>query len=49
MVVTHDTEMAKAYADKIVALENGRIAFDGSSIDYKDLFFGIFQKQYIGY
>jgi ABC-type phosphate/phosphonate transport system ATPase subunit len=41
--------MPKAYADKIVALENGRIAFDGSSIDYKDLFFGIFQKQYIGY
>ena len=30
--------MPKAYADKIVALENGEVAFDGSSVDYKDLF-----------
>ncbi len=30
--------MPKAYADKIVALENGRVAFDGFSVDYKDLF-----------
>jgi len=34
--------MAKAYADKIVALENGRVAFNGSPVDYKDLFLKIF-------
>ena len=41
--------MPKAYANKIVALENGRVAFDGSSVDYRDLFLGSFKKQYIGY
>lgn len=36
LVVTHDTEMAIAYADKIVALEDGKVAFDGPSVDYKN-------------
>ena len=28
--------MPKAYADKIVALEDGKVAFDGPSVDYKN-------------
>ena len=36
LLVTHDIEMAIAYADKIVALEDGKIVFDGPSTDYKD-------------
>ena len=36
LLVTHDIEMAIAYADKIIALENGKVVFDGPSTDYKD-------------
>lgn len=36
VVILHDINLAAQYADRIIALENGRIAFDGKPDDFLD-------------
>lgn len=36
LVVTHDVDMALIYADKIIAIEDGIVAFDGLANGYRD-------------
>ena len=37
LLVTHDVELALAYADRIITMENGKIIFDGKPNGFQGL------------
>jgi len=37
LLVTHDVELALAYADRIITMENGKIVFDGKPNGFQGL------------